>query len=276
MKLFPHVGSNSLNLFVMYNLLPNRILAYEAREEEKRNPIMKINIHEKGDSSTNQHSANVGGPQLLAVMDGSQLTPLKPKRSNTRPITNRIRKIRGQFERQFRRIELAQRNRKIVRNYRNKFWKRKETRRNKVKFRKQMRDLPSLLFRKVTDPFRAGWRWLRGNKEPMILECNLEILKTVQHPSALLSIFAFGASKTELEAAPGFDSNSIPIAVDPCASASIFKESTFFTSWEPVKNIYFSGVGGRIPIMGQGTAHFYILDDMFKVASSPSFFWPSR
>ena len=196
----------------MYNLLPNRITAYEAREGEKRNPILKINIHEKGDSKTNSNSANEGDPKLLAVMDRSQLSPLKPKRSNTRPITNRNRRICGQFERQFRRIEIAQRNRKIVRNFRNNFWRRRETRRNKVKFRKQIRDLPSLLFRKGTDPFRNGWRWLRGNQETMLLECNLEILKMVQHPSALLSIFAFGTTKTELETAPGFDLDAIPIS----------------------------------------------------------------
>jgi hypothetical protein len=96
----------------MYNLLPNRILAYEAREGEKRNPILKINLHEKGDSNSNQNSANEGDPsQLLAVMDGSQLTPLKPKRTHTRPITNRIRKICGQFTQQIQRIEIAQQNR---------------------------------------------------------------------------------------------------------------------------------------------------------------------
>jgi hypothetical protein len=50
LKLFPHAGSIYLKLFVMYNLLHNRILAYEAREGEKQNPILKINIHKKGDS----------------------------------------------------------------------------------------------------------------------------------------------------------------------------------------------------------------------------------
>jgi hypothetical protein len=91
----------------------------------------------------------------------------------------------------------------------------------------------------------------------------------VQHPSVLLSVFAFGTIKTELETGQDTtpNSNSIPIAVDLCAPASIFKEPSFFTSWTCVKNIHLSGIGGRIPIKGQRTAHFYILDDIGRKTS---------
>jgi hypothetical protein len=49
--------------------------------------------------------------------------------------------------------------------------------------------------------------------------------------------------------------------------ASIFKEDTFFTSWEPVKGIYLSGVGGKIPLKGRGTAQFFIQDNKGKRTS---------
>jgi hypothetical protein len=68
--------------------------------------------------------------------------------------------------------------------------------------------------------------------------------------------------KPKLETTQVFDSDSIPIAVDPCASASIFTQDTFFTSWSPVKGIFLAGVGGKIPIKGHGTARFLITDDM--------------
>jgi hypothetical protein len=68
--------------------------------------------------------------------------------------------------------------------------------------------------------------------------------------------------KPKLETAQVFDSDSIPIAVDPCASASIFTQDTFFTSWSPVTGIFLAGVGGKIPIKGHGTARFLITDDM--------------
>jgi hypothetical protein len=91
------------------------------------------------------------------------------------------------------------------------------------------------------------------------------MLKTLQQPRALLSIFAFGATKPQLDTAPDFDSDSISIAVDPCASASIFNEDTFLTSWQPVKGVFLSRVGGTVPIIkGCGTARFYITDDMDK------------
>jgi hypothetical protein len=95
----------------------------------------------------------------------------------------------------------------------------------------------------------------------MQLECNPAILRSLQQSCALLSTFTFGITSKELDAVQGFDSNSIPITVDPCVLASIFKEDTFFTSWKPVKGICLSGLGGKIPIKGPGTAQFFIHDD---------------
>jgi hypothetical protein len=248
----------------MYNLLPKFIIAHQACEGEKRNRISKT----KANASEPTSQANEGESKLLCILEeASKLKRLKPVRSNTDATINRYRKIRGQFSRQFRRIELAQRNRKIVRLYRQNYWRRRQQRRKRKERNIFLRNLPGKLLNRTKDAIYAGWNWIRGHQEITILACNLDILKAVQQPRALLSIFAFGATKPQLNTAPGFDSDSIPIAVDPCASASIFNEETFFTSMQPVKSIYLSGVGGKIPIKGCGTARFYITDDMGRKTS---------
>jgi hypothetical protein len=99
-----------------------------------------------------------------------------------------------------------------------------------------MQNLPGLIYCKATSPFCAGWNWIRGD-ETLLLKSDPAILRSLQQPHALLSIFAFGTTLKELDTVQGSDSDSIPIAVDPCASASIFKEDAFFTSWEPMKGM---------------------------------------
>jgi hypothetical protein len=101
MKLFLHVGPKQLEQFVTYNLLPKVILDYEAREGEKLTNLMKIDLHDANCTKEPTHMANEGAPMLMTVLDNSKLKPLKPKRTKTRPITNRLRKVCGQFTHQF-------------------------------------------------------------------------------------------------------------------------------------------------------------------------------
>jgi hypothetical protein len=112
LKLFHYTDTNSIELLT-HNLLPRFIVAYEAREGEKQSRVSSTVITNKGDPQLE------GEPQLLCIPDDdpTKLKLLKPKRSNNRPILNRYRIICNQFSRQFRRIELAQRNKCIVRMF---------------------------------------------------------------------------------------------------------------------------------------------------------------
>jgi hypothetical protein len=117
-KLFHYTGTNSIELLVTHNLLPRLIVADEAREGEKRNRVPSLNnstvITNEGDPQLE------GEPQLLCIPDDdpTKRKLLKPKRSNNKPILNQYRTICNQFSCQFRRIELAQGNKRIVRMFR--------------------------------------------------------------------------------------------------------------------------------------------------------------
>jgi hypothetical protein len=113
LKLFHHTDTNSIELLVTHNLLPRFIVAYEACEGEKRSRVSSTVTTHTGDPQLERE------PQLLCIPDDdpTKLQLLKPKRSNHRPILNRYRTIYNQFSRQFRRIELAQRNKRIVRTF---------------------------------------------------------------------------------------------------------------------------------------------------------------
>jgi hypothetical protein len=85
LKLFPYAGSNSIELVVMYNLLPSFILAYEACKGEKQNRISKMaNL-----TANSTAFVDKGEPKLRCIVDDkAKLQSLKPKWTNTWPIIN--------------------------------------------------------------------------------------------------------------------------------------------------------------------------------------------
>jgi hypothetical protein len=96
-KLFPHIGHKQLEQFVTYNLLPKFMLAYKAHEGEKLNKLIKIDLRKKNGTKEPTNTENEGAPTLMAILDNSKLKPLKTKQTKTKPITNRLRKVCGQF-----------------------------------------------------------------------------------------------------------------------------------------------------------------------------------
>ena len=60
-----------------------------------------------------------------------------------------------------------------------------------------------------------------------------------------------------------FDSDSVPIGIDTCTSATLSGQRTdFIGKLEPVQNVMVRGVGGSMPAVGRGTLILSILDDL--------------
>ena len=77
-----------------------------------------------------------------------------------------------------------------------------------------------------------------------------------------------------------FDTDSILIALDVCASASIGTKRAMFIDLKPLDNVFLSGVGGRIPALGigtmvlnleddSGTVHTFKIEDSYYVPKAP-------
>ena len=70
-----------------------------------------------------------------------------------------------------------------------------------------------------------------------------------------------------------FDTDSIPVGADVCASATVCPHKHMFTDLEPVDGMTLKGVGGRIHVAAKGTLHLTFEDDKgetqcFQIADS--------
>jgi hypothetical protein len=105
-----------------------------------------------------------------------------------------------------------------------------------------------------------------GDSKLTILSIDKQLFKLCKRKTklkAFLNIFGLSATEDEPTLVP-FDSDSIPIAFDPCATATIWSSKTEFTNLQPVKNTKLSGVGGSINVEGKGTLTLYLEDDLGK------------
>jgi len=73
-------------------------------------------------------------------------------------------------------------------------------------------------------------------------------------------IFSYSSSTVE----PGptrFDTDSILVGADVCASASVSQHKHLFTDLSPVDDLFLKGVAGKIPVVAKGTLHLPFCDD---------------
>ena len=74
------------------------------------------------------------------------------------------------------------------------------------------------------------------------------------------TIFSFNNAEEE----PGparFDTDSIPVGADVCATATVSQHKHLFTNLQPVDGIFLKGVGGRIHVAAKGTLNLPLEDD---------------
>ena len=74
------------------------------------------------------------------------------------------------------------------------------------------------------------------------------------------SVFSFANADSD----PGparFDTDSIPIGADVCASATMSQHKHLFTNLQPVEGVFLKGVGGKIRVEAKGTLHLNLQDD---------------
>ena len=50
-----------------------------------------------------------------------------------------------------------------------------------------------------------------------------------------------------------FDTDSIPVGADVCASATLSGHKELFTNLETVDNVFLKGVSGKLPVVAKGT-----------------------
>ncbi len=62
-----------------------------------------------------------------------------------------------------------------------------------------------------------------------------------------------------------FDTDSIPFAIDPCATATIVNSQDHLLNLRPVKNSFLTGVGGKIPVVAMGTLRWHVEDDSGQI-----------
>ena len=102
----------------------------------------------------------------------------------------------------------------------------------------------------LTLPHKVN-HWLN----PHILYCNT-------------SIFSHTAS-TESPGPSRFDTDSIPVGADVCASSTVSQHKHLFTDLQPVEGMFLKGVAGKIPVVAKGTLHLTFEDDKGQTKPSP-------
>ena len=70
------------------------------------------------------------------------------------------------------------------------------------------------------------------------------------------------STQTNFEDEPALDLDSKPFGIDPMASATISNNKDEFINLRPLSKTYLAGVGGKVPVEGQGTLCWTIEDDL--------------
>ena len=78
------------------------------------------------------------------------------------------------------------------------------------------------------------------------------------------NVFSFANGDTE----PGparFDTDSIPVGADVCASATMSKHKHLFIDLTPVEGVFLEGVGSKVRVEAKGTLHLNFLDNKGEI-----------
>ncbi len=78
-------------------------------------------------------------------------------------------------------------------------------------------------------------------------------------------LFSLNATSENEGDAMVFDTDSIPFAIDPCATATIVNSKDHLLNLRPVKNSFLTGVGGKIPVVAMGTLRWHVEDDSGQI-----------
>ena len=75
------------------------------------------------------------------------------------------------------------------------------------------------------------------------------------------AIFSLSAPHDPDPGPTRFDTDSILVGADVCASATLSQFKHLFTDLVPVEGVFLKGVAGRIPVVAKGTLHLTFRDD---------------
>ena len=98
-----------------------------------------------------------------------------------------------------------------------------------------------------------------GHNSDIELCCDLRLFRPRGFFTRLFSLKATSEDEGEMMV---FDTDSIPFAIDPCATATIVNSKENLTALQPVTNSFLTGVGGKIPVVAKGTLNWHLEDDL--------------